>query len=250
LTKNLIIIPTYNEIENIEELINRVFQIVPSTHILVVDDASKDGTATKVKELMTRYPDQVNLMERPGKMGLGSAYIAGFKWGLERGFETLVEMDADFSHNPEVLPQMFEKLQNNPVVVGSRYISGGATRNWGLIRKIISIFGSFYARTILGIKVADLTGGFNGWQAKVLKMIGPDTISSEGYSFQIELKYRAHLCGFPILEIPIIFLDRFAGQSKMSSRIVLEAVFRVWVMRFNAGFYKQLCRESAEVVES
>jgi len=250
LPKNLIIIPTYNEIENIEELITRIFQIVPQVHLLVVDDGSKDGTAAKVKELMTRYPDKVNILERPGKMGLGSAYIAGFKWGLASGFDTLTEMDADFSHNPEVLPNLLDKLKDHPVVVGSRYVPGGSTRNWSILRKMISRFGSFYARTILGIKVSDLTGGFNGWQAKVLKAIDPDTITSEGYSFQIELKYRAHLCGFSILEIPIIFFDRFAGQSKMSTRIVIEAMFRVWMLRFNAGFYKRLYRESTVTAEN
>jgi len=232
--KALVIIPTYNESENVEAITRAVLNVTPvETHVLVVDDNSPDGTAEIVKRLMESEP-RLQLLSRPGKEGLGRAYIDAFKWGLERGYEVLVEMDADFSHRPEDLVKILEAMKSdaNDFVVGSRWVKGGSTVNWGFGRKLISRGGSFYARLILGYPVRDWTGGFNAWRAKVLKGIGLDTIRSNGYSFQIELKYRSLKNGFRGIEVPIIFEDRRVGKSKMSSRIVIEALGRVWALRF------------------
>ncbi len=228
----LIIVPTYNEADNINPLFAGIWQAVPEVHILVVDDNSQDGTAQLVRDHQQSKPQQTHLLQRSGKLGLGTAYIAGFNWALARNYQAIIEMDADLSHDPTVLPAMIEQLRHNPVVIGSRYIPGGGTENWSLARKLISRFGSLYARTILGMTIRDLTGGFNAWRAEVLRSIDPNTVRSEGYAFQIELKYRAQKLGFAIVEIPILFRDRRAGQSKMSGRIVLEAMSRVWKLRF------------------
>lgn len=230
----LVIVPTYNEADNIDRLFAEIWQAVPNIHILVVDDNSKDGTAELVQKYQQQKPQQTHLLQRAGKLGLGTAYITGFNWALERDYQAIIEMDADLSHDPATLPQMLEELQKTPAVVGSRYIPGGGTENWSIIRKMISKFGSFYARTILGMKVRDLTGGFNAWRAEVLRGIDPNSVRSEGYAFQIELKYRAQRRGFAIVEIPILFKERRAGQSKMSARIVVEAMFRVWKLKFNS----------------
>jgi dolichol-phosphate mannosyltransferase len=226
--KSLVIIPTYNEKENIQPLIQSIFSATPHVHILVVDDSSPDGTQWIVEKTKPHYPQKLHLLLRTQKQGLGKAYLAGFHWGLSHGYEALVEMDADFSHRPQDLVTILETLKTHDVVVGSRYVTGGETKNWGFVRKMISQGGSFYARQILRYPLADWTGGFNAWKAPVLQAINLSSIESEGYSFQIELKYKALRHGFIIKEIPIIFEDRRVGQSKMSSRIVLEALFKVW----------------------
>lgn len=228
---NLVIVPTYNEAGNIEELVRKTYAHAPDIHLLFVDDNSQDGTLEKIKTEQARRPQLIHLIQRSGKLGLGTAYIAGFKWALARGYSHIIEMDADLSHDPAELPKMIELLKQFPVVIGSRYVANGGTLNWGLFRRWLSRFGSFYGRSILGIEVRDLTGGFNGWRANVLQTINPDSVKSEGYSFQIELKYRAYKAGFSIREFPILFADRTIGHSKMSSKIIFEAMFRVWQLR-------------------
>lgn len=227
----LIVVPTYNEAPNIEPLVDRIMENAGACHILFVDDNSPDGTQTVIKKMQERYPRRVYLLAQGGKGGLSKAYIAGLTWGLSRHYRILVEMDADLSHDPGYLPQMFHTLETQDVAVGSRYIDGGGVANWGLLRRLISRFGSFYARKILGFPIQDATGGFNGWRAQVLEAIGLHRIQSEGYSFQIEMKYRAWLQGFRIGEFPIIFADRRVGQSKMSSAIVFEAMYRIIFLR-------------------
>jgi dolichol-phosphate mannosyltransferase len=229
--KTLVIIPTYNERENIGPLIDQILILNPQVDILVVDDNSPDKTAEVVKEKQQHYPNKVHLLSRPGKLGLGKAYLAGFDWGFSEGFEALIEMDADFSHRPEDLVTLVDKVQTHDFVIGSRYVTGGRTVNWGLFRKLISRAGSLYARLILGYPIHDWTGGFNAWQTKVIEKIGTRNVTSEGYSFQIELKYKALKLGFKGTEVPIVFEDRRVGQSKMSSKIVMEAIFKVWRMR-------------------
>jgi len=227
----LIVVPTYNEAENIDTLLDGIFTHVPQTHVLFVDDNSADGTPDKIRAQMERRPDQIHMLQREGKLGLGTAYIAGFRWALERDYQAVQEMDADLSHDPRYLPQLFDFPEGIHVVIGSRYIPGGGTVDWGLSRKFISGFGNIYARTILGLSIRDLTGGFNNWHREVLERISLDGIRSEGYAFQIEMKYRATRAGFRTHEVPIIFADRRAGESKMSGRVALEAMIRVWAMR-------------------
>ena len=229
--KVLIVIPTYNEHENIDPLFEDIGKHLPNAHILVVDDNSQDGTADLVKSKQLSSPGKIHLLQRKGKLGLGTAYVAGFKWGLTQGYDILIEMDADLSHDAALLPKLVAALDTSAVAIGSRYIAGGGTENWSLLRLAISKFGSFYARTILGMKTRDLTGGFNAWTKGILERIKLDDIKSEGYSFQIELKYRAFYLGCIILELPFIFRERRAGQSKMSSGIVWEAMIRVWKLR-------------------
>ncbi len=229
--KTLIVIPTYNERENIPVMIDALLKLNQDLHILVVDDNSPDGTGNLVREVSLKQP-QVHLLSRPGKQGLGKAYVAGLGWGLQNGYEFLFEMDADFSHRPEDLLKLLEHRGRTDFVVGSRYVPGGQTKNWGLLRKIISRGGSLYSQIILGYPIQDWTGGFNGWSRPVLERIKLDTVKSNGYSFQIELKYRALKNGFKGIEVPILFEDRRVGQSKMSFKIVIEAFFRVWKIRF------------------
>jgi dolichol-phosphate mannosyltransferase len=233
----LIVIPTYNEAENIERFVRSILDITgdnPKVHILVVDDSSPDGTAALVEHLMgTGYGERLFLILRDCKQGLGTAYLRGFQWGLERNYRLIVEMDADFSHNPVYLPKMMQEANQYDCIVGSRYVTGGGVRGWGPLRKIISRGGSLYARFILGIPVYDLTGGFNLWKREVLERIDLTRVKSEGYAFQIELKYRAFKNGFRFLEFPIIFKDRRQGKSKMSKKIILEAIYRVWQLRFS-----------------
>lgn len=228
--RKLVIIPTYNEIENMKSLLPILMKLPEAFDVLVVDDSSPDKTADFVTEFSKENP-RVKLLLRKQKNGLGQAYIAGFKWGLENNFEALVEMDADFSHRPEDLVKILQSLETENVVIGSRYVEGGSTVNWGFIRKLISKGGGIYSRLILGYPVQDWTGGFNGWRAEVLKAIGLDSIQSNGYSFQIELKYKAQKCGYKVKEVPIVFEDRRVGQSKMSLKIVLEAFYKVWLIR-------------------
>lgn len=229
--KTLIIIPTYNEKENIATLTEAVLRLHPTLEILVVDDNSPDGTSAIVSE-MARTQPRLHLLLREKKEGLGRAYIAGFNWGLSHGFDVLVEMDADFSHRPEDLLKILAAMSDADFAMGSRWVPGGRTINWGILRKCISIGGSFYARCILGYPIRDWTGGFNAWKRQVLEKIGLERVKSEGYSFQIELKFRAIREGFKWKEVPIEFEDRRVGQSKMSSKIVLEALYRVWKIRF------------------
>lgn len=229
--KALIIIPTYNEKENIQNIINAVFAQNLGVDILVVDDSSPDGTGAIVQEMQKSNP-KLHLLTRPGKQGLGRAYIAGFNWGMDNGFDVLTEMDADFSHRPEDLGPLLAKLKDNDFAVGSRYVEGGRTVNWGILRKIISRGGGIYSRIILGFPLNDWTGGFNAWKKEVLKGIDLSTVTSNGYSFQIELKYKAMKKGFKGAESPIVFEDRRVGHSKMSLKIVVEAFYRVWLMRF------------------
>jgi dolichol-phosphate mannosyltransferase len=231
-SKALIVIPTYNEIENLEPITKAVLARTPSNvHILVVDDGSPDGTGKRADELSASEP-RIHVLHRAKKEGLGPAYIAGFRWGFSQNFDRLIEMDADFSHKPEFLPTMLSLLSENDYVIGSRYVPGGGTVNWGLGRKIISRGGSLYARTVLGAPIRDFTGGFNGWNRKVLESIDLGTLEAGGYSFQIELKYRAFKKGFRCKEFPIIFEDRRVGKSKMSSKIVFEALALVPKLRF------------------
>jgi dolichol-phosphate mannosyltransferase len=236
----LIVIPTYNEIDNIEPLIQAIMGATPdSVDVLVVDDGSPDGTGQLVDAIAAQNK-RVHVLHRAKKMGLGTAYVNGFKWGLERGagsavYDVFIEMDADFSHDPKYLSRMLELLSANDVVIGSRYVSGGGTVNWGVGRKVISRGGSLYSRLILGAGIRDFTGGFNGWRRKVLESVDLDTLRSDGYSFQIELKFRACIRGFKIVEFPIIFADRKVGKSKMSKKIVFEALGRVWGFRWRAA---------------
>jgi dolichol-phosphate mannosyltransferase len=232
--KSLVIIPTYNERENIQKIIPAVLEFNPEVNVLVVDDSSPDKTGEEVQKLRNKFPDKVHLLTRSEKEGLGRAYIAGFKWGLSQGYDVIVEMDADFSHRPADLVNILQAIQQKDFVVGSRYVEGGKTVNWGLLRKFISKGAGVYSRMILGFPLQDWTGGFNAWRKEVLEKIGLDSVTSNGYSFQIELKYKALRNGFHGVESPITFEDRRVGQSKMSFRIVLEALYKVWQIRFNS----------------
>jgi dolichol-phosphate mannosyltransferase len=232
--KALVIVPTYNEAANIGPLLSRIFAATSAVEVLFVDDASPDGTLHEINEAKVRFPGRVHCLERAGKLGLGSAYIAGFRWALARDYGFVIEMDADLSHDPQYLPVMLETLKRYDVAVGSRYVFGGGTRNWGLWRRIISRLGSLYAQIILAQAVQDFTGGFNGWRRRVLERLDLDYIGSEGYAFQIELKYRALQAGFRLKEFPIVFADRRVGQSKMSKSIVYEAIWRVIAIRSSA----------------
>lgn len=228
--RKLVIIPTYNEIENIQKLLPQLMALKESFDVLVVDDSSPDQTAEFVKTFAASEP-RVNLLVRKIKNGLGQAYIAGFKWGIAKNFDALIEMDADFSHRPQDLVKILNEIESQDVVIGSRYVPGGQTINWGVLRKLISRGGSLYSRMILGFPVRDWTGGFNAWRTEVLQKIGLDTIQSNGYSFQIELKYKAQKNAYQVKEIPIVFEDRQVGQSKMSFKIVLEAFYKVWMIK-------------------
>jgi dolichol-phosphate mannosyltransferase len=233
-SKPLVIIPTYNERGNIEQLIPSILSLDDRLHILVVDDASPDDTAGAVLSLQEGEPaGRLFLSSRPGKLGLGSAYVHGFNWGLSRAYDFLIQMDADWSHPPASLTAMLRLAKEADFVVGSRYIAGGGTLNWGTGRRILSKFGSFYSRAVLGASFSDFTGGFNGWSASVLHDIRLNTLKSNGYSFQIELKYRADRLGFKYVEFPIIFDERRGGESKMSTAIALEAFWRVWQLRLS-----------------
>jgi len=228
----LVIIPTYNERDNIAQLIPAILSMDSRCHILIVDDRSPDNTAGTVLQLgATDRNPRLFLQSRPGKLGLGSAYVHGFKWGLAAGYDFMIQMDADWSHHPKYLERMLHLAEEADFVIGSRYVLGGGTHNWGLRRRLLSRFASFYSRLILGVYFADFTGGFNGWSGKVLQEIGLDSIRSDGYSFQIELKYRAHQLGYQHVEFPILFDERRAGKSKMSASIALEASWRVWEFR-------------------
>ena len=234
----LVIIPTYNEKENIRSIVELALSQAPNVDVLVVDDSSPDGTAGIVNE-MARANARVHLMSRPGKQGLGTAYIAGFKWGLARGYAYLIEMDADFSHDPREIPNMLKAIQQADLVLGSRYIDGVRVVNWPLSRLVLSKGASYYVRVITGLPVADPTGGFKCFRRRVLEAIELDQVRSNGYAFQIEMTHKAWLQGFRIREIPITFMDRYAGQSKMSGHIVREALWMVWALAFSQGFRRR-----------
>jgi len=226
----LIIIPTYNEALNIRELIAEVRSYVSNCGLLIVDDNSADGTANIVKTKQ-KHDKNIYLLQREGKLGLASAYITGLKWGLNKGYEYLCIMDADLSHNPKYLVTFIKKIYEYDFVVGSRNIKGGGVLNWPLMRKILSKFGSYYARTILSIPIYDFTSGFHMWRRKVLEKMDLDNIKSKGYSCNIELKYKAYNNGFSFIEIPIIFQERRGGVSKISKKIILEAFWKVLLLR-------------------
>jgi dolichol-phosphate mannosyltransferase len=226
----LVCLPTYNEQDNVVPMTEAILAATPDVDVLIIDDNSPDGTGQLADGIAGREP-RVKVLHRAGKEGLGKAYLAGFEWALGHGYDLILEMDADFSHDPKYLPGMLEAARSADLVLGSRNIPGGGTVNWGVGRKIISRGGSFYARTILGIPVRDLTGGFKCFHRKVLESIDLPTVECSGYAFQIELTFRALRRGFRVVEFPIVFVDRRVGQSKMSKRIVLEALGKVWSIR-------------------
>lgn len=226
----VILVPTYNEALNIKSFIEEVFKYCPDIHILVIDDSSPDGTADIVHNMCNK---RICVLKRAKKAGLASAYINGMKYAMDMGFNAFIEMDADFSHKPEYLPVMIENLKKYDFVIGSRNVRGGKTENWGIIRNLISKLGSLYSKIVLFCPINDLTGGFNGWNKNVIEAIGLDNIISKGYSFQIELKYRAYKKGFKYIEFPIVFPDRKLGQSKMDKAIFFEAMKNVFKIRFS-----------------
>jgi dolichol-phosphate mannosyltransferase len=230
----IVIIPTFNEIENIEKIIRKVFSLSEGFHILIVDDGSPDGTAEVVKKLQIEYPNELFLMERKGKQGLGTAYIAGFKWSIHKKYDYIFEMDADFSHNPDDLIKLYDSVQKdeNDVSIGSRYIKSGKVENWPLNRVFISYGASLYVRMITFMPIKDCTAGFVCYKREVLENIDLDKIRFIGYAFQIEMKYRAWRKGYKLKEVPITFVDRKEGHSKMTKGIVKEAIFGVWKMKF------------------
>jgi dolichol-phosphate mannosyltransferase len=230
--KALLCLPTYDERENLAPMIDAILAVVPGIEVLVIDDNSPDGTGQLADQIAAREP-RVKVLHRAGKEGLGRAYLAGFAWALARDYGLVLEMDCDFSHDPGYLPAMLAAAEEADLVLGSRYVKGGGTVDWGWLRKLISRGGSFYARTILGLSVRDLTGGFKCFRREVLEAIDLATVECTGYAFQIELTYRAARRGFRIREIPIVFADRRVGQSKMSRRIVLEAIRKVWSIRLS-----------------
>ena len=232
MSRALIVVPTYNERDNVREIAARLLAALPVTDVLFVDDNSPDGTGAILDE-MAVADQRIHVMHRAGKLGLGTAYIEGFTWGLARDYDYLFEMDADGSHDPKYLPQMLALAEDGAdAVSGSRYVPGGGTENWGRGRQIISKGGGLYARTVLGIDVRDVTAGFICWRRAALEALDLGSISSNGYSFQIEMKYRAHKRGLRLVETPIVFVDRRVGQSKMSRAIFVEALLKVWALRF------------------
>lgn len=235
---NLVIIPTYNERENVEAIIRAVFDLSEPFHVLIVDDGSPDGTAGIVRSLQSAFPERLHLLERPGKHGLGTAYIAGFRWGLQRDYAHFFEMDADFSHNPKDLARLLAKCRDEgaDLAVGSRYVRGGKVENWPADRIILSYGASLYAQMILWMPVHDPTAGFICYRRKVLETIDLDRIRFVGYAFQIEMKFAAYTLGFKVREVPITFKDREKGQSKMSLRIIREAMLGVLQMRWRVFF--------------
>lgn len=237
---SIVIIPTYNERENIENIIRAVFGLEKEFHILIIEDGSPDGTAAIVKKLQEEFPERLFMVERKGKLGLGTAYIAGFKWALAHHYEYIFEMDADFSHNPQDLPRLYKACaeEGGDVAIGSRYVSGVNVVNWPMGRVLMSYFASKYVRFITGIPVHDTTAGFKCYRRCVLQTIDLDNIRFKGYAFQIEMKFTAYKCGFKIIEVPVIFINRELGTSKMNGSIFGEAVFGVIKLKLNSWFHK------------
>ena len=232
--RKAVIIPTYNEKENIEAIVRKVFSLDGNYHVLIIDDGSPDGTACIVKSLQTEFPDRLFLIERSGKLGLGTAYLTGFRWCLEQGYDFIFEMDADFSHNPDDLPKLLEACRDRgaDLSIGSRYCNGVSVVNWPIGRILISYFASKYVRTVLGVRIYDTTAGFKCYTRKVLETIDLDAVKMKGYGFQIEMKYSAYKLGFKVEEVPVIFINRQLGTSKMSSGIFGEAFWGVINLRF------------------
>lgn len=237
---SIVIIPTYNEKENIENIIRAVFGLQKVFHILVVEDNSPDGTADIVRRIQKEFPERLFMIERKGKLGLGTAYIAGFRWAIEKKYDYIFEMDADFSHNPDDLPRLYAAChdQGADLSIGSRYVSGGNVVNWPMGRVLMSYFASKYVRIITGVKIHDTTAGFVCYRRSVLETIELDKVRFKGYAFQIEMKYTAYKCGFKITEVPVIFVNRELGTSKMNSSIFGEAVFGVIRLRLDGWFKK------------
>lgn len=233
MSDTIVIIPTYNEKENVEQMTRKVMSLEKDFHILYIDDASPDGTAEIIKSLMEEFPGRVHLEQREGKLGLGTAYIHGFKWSINKGYEYITEMDCDFSHNPDDLIRLYEACKENgaDLSIGSRYTKGGKVRNWPWNRILMSYFASVYVRMILWIGIKDTTAGFKCYHRKVLETINLEGVTFKGYAFQICMKYAAVKHGFKIEEVPITFVDRLYGESKMSTGIFKEAFFGVWKMR-------------------
>lgn len=231
LDKAVVIIPTYNEIANIEKMLETLHRLHPALNVLIIDDGSPDGTANLIKNFQQKKSN-LHLIERSGKLGLGTAYIRGFRWALEKDFEAVITMDCDFSHDPETIPEFTNKLGQYDLAVGSRYIGGIRIMNWPMQRLLLSYFASIYARIITGIPFSDSTGGFNGYSRKALQSLNLDKIFSIGYAFQIELKYKVWSKGLPCIEVPITFYERTVGKSKMSRKIIVEAVINVFRLRF------------------
>lgn len=240
MSDSLVIIPTYNEKENLEKMIRKVFSLDKEFHVLIVDDNSPDGTAGIVKDLQKEFPGKLHLEERKGKLGLGTAYIHGFKWALKNNYEYIFEMDCDFSHNPEDLIRLYHAcaIEGADVAIGSRYVTGVNVVNWPMGRVLMSYYASAYVRFITGMKIRDTTSGFKCYKRKVLEKISLDKIKFKGYAFQIEMKFTAYKLGFKIVEVPIIFTDRTEGVSKMSKGIFKEAILGVIQMKINSWFKK------------
>ncbi|HUV30990.1 MAG TPA: polyprenol monophosphomannose synthase [Acidobacteriota bacterium] len=233
----LIIFPTYNERENIEKIVHAVLPLDARIHVLIVDDDSPDGTG-KIADQLAAEEHKVSVLHRERKQGLGRAYIAGFKWAIEREFDFIFEMDADFSHGPEYITHFLREIQNHDLVIGSRYISGVNVINWPMTRLLLSYYANVYTRILTGMPIRDATGGFKCFRREVLQAVDLDSVHSSGYSFQIEVNMRVWKKGFRIKEIPIIFIDRVAGTSKMSKKIMREAMWMVWWLRLKAIFGK------------
>ena len=232
--KKVVIIPTYNEKENIEKIARKVFSLEGDYHILVIEDNSPDGTARIVKQLQSEFPERLFMIERKGKLGLGTAYLTGFKWAIDKGYDYIFEMDADFSHNPDDLPRLYDTCScgGADIAIGSRYCCGISVINWPIGRVIMSYYASAYVRTVLGIKIYDTTAGFICYKREVLETLDLDAVRMKGYGFQIEMKYTALKLGFKIKEVPVIFVDRKEGTSKMSSGIFGEAFWGVIALKF------------------
>nr|WP_025765189.1 polyprenol monophosphomannose synthase [Dyadobacter tibetensis] len=247
MNQSIVIIPTYNEIENIEAIIRKVFSLAHPFHLLIIDDGSPDGTALVVKKLMAEFPGRLNMEERKGKLGLGTAYIHGFKWALARGYEYIFEMDADFSHPPEDLIRLYKACaeEGNDIAIGSRYIKGVNVVNWPINRVLMSYFAGYYVRTVTGMKIMDPTAGFICYTSKVLKTIDLDKIRFIGYAFQIEMKFNSWKYGFKIVEVPIIFTDRTLGASKMSAGIFKEAILGVIALKISSYFKRYIPGQKA-----
>ncbi len=233
----LIIFPTYNERDNIEKIVHAVLPLDPRINVLIVDDSSPDGTGD-IADRLAREEEKVHVLHRTQKDGLGKAYIAGFHWAIERKYDFIFEMDADFSHGPEYIKDFLREIQHYDLVLGSRYISGVNVINWPMSRLLLSYYANVYTRIVTGLPVRDATGGFKCFRREVLETIDLDAVNSSGYSFQIEMSMRAWKKGFKIHEIPIVFVDRIAGSSKMSKKIMREAIWMVWWLRFMSLFGK------------
>ena len=228
--KTLIISPTYNEVKNIQSLVEQILELDPSYHLLIIDDNSPDGTAEKVKELKSVF-DNLHLEERPNKAGLGTAYKFGFNWALKNGYDAVVQMDADLSHDPNDVPRLISQLKHHDLIIGSRYVEGVSVVNWPIRRLILSYGANIYSSFITGMPINDGTGGFKAWSSSILQRIELKKVKSQGYSFQIEMNFRAWRLGARIKEEPIIFVDRTIGESKMSKTIMYEAIWMVWRLR-------------------